>query len=141
MDAESGADSEGKPDKLTTLWMEKPEYFSRFHLNPFPHEEKKTKNARAGFFRLLTDSGDLPRRYPRHGFKFQNLGTFHPSHGAALLSLRRFPACEWRGKERNATPAEGGGREEVQYHTTLIEGAPGPNHGVTAGRVGAKHYA
>lgn len=70
-----------------------------------------------------------------------------------MLSLRRLPACEWRGKERNATPApgesEGGGgrREErggallLQYLKELIEGAPGPTHVVTGARVGAILYS
>lgn len=70
------------------------------------------KPACVGVFEVLTDSGDPSGRYPRHVFKFQNLRTFHSGRGAAVLSLRRLPACEWRGKERNVTPATGGGREE-----------------------------
>lgn len=39
-------------------------------------------------------------------------GHFHTGHRAGLLSLRRLPACEWSGEERNAAPAPGvGGRE------------------------------
>lgn len=108
-------------------------------------------------FTLLTASSDPPGRYPRHVFfsssvsvKFQNLGAFHSGVGAAVLFLRRLPACEWRGEERNATPAPGGGgggRREVgeeahlllplllpQCHAGPIEGAPGPTQGLTGAR-------
>lgn len=61
-------------------------------------------------------------------------GHFHTGHRAGLLSLRRLPACEWSGEERNAAPAPGvGGREGggalpplsllmLQYPNKPIEG-------------------
>lgn len=35
-------------------------------------------------------------------------GHFHTGHRAGLLSLRRLPACEWSGEDRNAAPGVGG---------------------------------
>ena len=65
-----------------------------------------------------------------------------------MRSLRWLPACEWGGKERNATTiggrerrrerreidrGGGGGHDSLlQYYTTLVGGALGPAHALTA---------
>lgn len=87
----------------TEQWRDRNKYLSRLPTNrrSFHVKNKKTKSF-AAVSTVLTGSSDPEVRYPFHGFKFQNFGTFHCGHGAAGLSLRRLPTREWRGEECNS---------------------------------------